>query len=181
MRTDLFAKHKAIDRIPIFQAKAITATSSVVEYATRDIGETAVHPVFADVIVGPMAPQTAPIWPTFTDGFDYVSLIDPILVQGQGAESAIHLLAKRLSQIPDVVAVSYSTDGNVHLIWTFIGQRNKQVRRQVYREELRVMQEFPAATFDFNVVALDQLQERPLLHDDLQGWIVFYRAHALVR
>ncbi|MCZ6479115.1 MAG: hypothetical protein O6929_01725 [candidate division NC10 bacterium] len=178
MTTDLFAPDTAVDRIPLFQARGATSTASGDEYGGREIGQTIAISPQSDVRWEIRRPPYA--WATFTEGFNYLSVIEPILVQGEGIEFAVQILAKRLARIPDVLAVSYSTDRNIHLVWTFIRQRNKEVRRQVYRQELQLMREFPDITFDFNVVALDQVEERPLLPDDLQGWIVFYREPVLI-
>jgi hypothetical protein len=89
--------------------------------------------------------------------------------------AAVYSLAQRLRAIPQVRAVAYATEGNVHLVWTFIPQRSKQVREGIYGQERQLMAAFPELTFDFNVLSVDQMAERPLLPDDIQGQLVYYR------
>lgn len=90
-------------------------------------------------------------------------------------EAAIEVFARRVALVPAVRAVSYASDRAAHLIWTFISQRDKALRRQVYEEELRLMSEFPHFRFDFNVVALDRAERPAFLPDDLQGRLIYYR------
>ena len=94
---------------------------------------------------------------------------------GDRVGAAVYRFAKRLQRLPRVKAVTYATEGNVHLVWTFIQERNKALREEIYNEERRLMAEFPDRVFDFNVIALDRLSDRPLLPDDIQGQIVYYR------
>jgi hypothetical protein len=88
---------------------------------------------------------------------------------------AVYTFAKRLRSREAVKAVAYATEGKVHLLWTFIMRRQKDIRAQVYEEERRLMDEFPDLTFDFNVLSLDRFSSGPLLPDDMQGQFVYYR------
>lgn len=90
------------------------------------------------------------------------------------AEQAALEFARGAQSIPSVVAVSHAKDGNVCLVWTFVRDRNKESRRQVYAYERRLMERYPELLFDFNVVALDRAAG-VLAPDDLQGRLVFYR------
>jgi len=105
----------------------------------------------------------------------YYDVIEPAAATAKDAAAAIYFFARRVATIPDVLAVTYSMDADVHLVWTFIRQRDKAIRRAVYEQELQLMDTFPTFIFDFNVVAIDPTQGRPLLPDDLQGRIVLYR------
>jgi len=89
--------------------------------------------------------------------------------------AAVYTFAKRVRGIGPVKAVAYATEGNVHLLWTFTSQRRKDVREQIYSEERKLMSDYPDLTFDFNVVSLDRLADRPLLPDDIHGQLVYYR------
>jgi hypothetical protein len=94
---------------------------------------------------------------------------------GDRVGAAVYHFAKRLQRLLPVKAVTYATEGNVHLVWTFIPERRKDLRERIYGEERRLMADFSDLTFDFNVLALDSLSDRPLLPDDIQGQIVYYR------
>ncbi|PYN83026.1 MAG: hypothetical protein DMD96_03895 [Candidatus Rokuibacteriota bacterium] len=94
---------------------------------------------------------------------------------GDRVGAAVYRFARRLQQQLPIKAVTYATEGNVHLVWTFIPERRKELRERIYGEERRLMADFPDLTFDFNVLALDSLSDRPLLPDDIQGQIVYYR------
>jgi hypothetical protein len=94
---------------------------------------------------------------------------------GDRVGAAVYQFAKRLQRLLLVKAVTYATEGDVHLVWTFIRERRKDLRETIYDEERQLMAEFPDITFDFNVLALDSLSSRPLLPDDIQGQIVYYR------
>lgn len=110
-------------------------------------------------------------------GGGHWDVVEPALWQKEGIETATYYFAKRVARISEVIVVTYSTEGDIHLIWTFISRRSKEIRRRIYEEELQLMREFRELTFDFNVVALDQVQGQGFLPDDLQGRIVFYREH----
>jgi len=118
LTTDLLATDKAVERISVFQGKETTSTASEDEYGGLEIPQTIAvsPPLYARWEVE----RQANPWGTFAEGFDYLSVIEPILVQGEGVESVIQMLAKRLATIPDVLAVGYSTDRNIYLVWTFI-------------------------------------------------------------
>lgn len=108
-------------------------------------------------------------------GAETWEVVDAFPTGRDRSEEAAFSFARRVSLFPEVVAVSYALDGDVNLIWTFIRQRDKAVRRRVYLEELVLMDQFPGMTFDFNVVSLDETRPALLVADDLQGWLVFYR------
>ena len=97
---------------------------------------------------------------------------------GSGVEIALSRFAARVAPILDVVAVSHAAEGGVQRLWTFIPRRDKALRRCVYLEEIRLMEEFPDILFDFNVVALEDLPHGALVPDDLQGRIVLFRRNA---
>lgn len=94
---------------------------------------------------------------------------------GDRVGAAVYRFARLLQRLLPVKAVTYATEGDVHFVWTFIPERKKELRERIYGEERRLMADFPDLTFDFNVLALDSLSERPLLPDDIQGQIVYYR------
>jgi len=94
---------------------------------------------------------------------------------GDRVGAAIYRFARRLQGVLPVKAVTYATEGDVHLVWTFISERRKELRARIYSEERGLMAEFPDLTFDFNVLTLDRLSDPPLLPDDIQGQIVYYR------
>lgn len=113
--------------------------------------------------------------PAVTLSTTHWNVMEPATSQTEGVEAAAFYFAKRLARISDIIAVTYATEGQVHLVWVFTRRRNKAIRRQVYEEELRLMDEFSDMTFDFNTVAMDQAESRPFLPDDYQGQIVLYR------
>ena len=94
---------------------------------------------------------------------------------GDRVGAAVYRFARRLQALLPVKAVTFATEGDVHLVWTFILERRKELRARIYDEERRLMADFPDLTFDFNVLTLDGLSNRPLLPDDIQGQIVYYR------
>lgn len=91
------------------------------------------------------------------------------------AVAAAYAFAQTVAAIKDVVAVMHAIDDEVHLIWTFICRRDKEVRRRVYACELWLMEQYPGLLCDFNVIARDQVPDEPLLAVDPRGEIVFYR------
>jgi hypothetical protein len=88
---------------------------------------------------------------------------------------ALYEFTKKIAMIKEVIALTYEKEREVVRIWTFIEKRDKQVRRNIYNRELELMDAFPTFTFDFNVVSLERLSKKPLIPDDLQGYLVFYR------
>lgn len=167
MRTDVLALDKRIDKIAILHTWGTTCTVSEGRY-------NAVALALEGVLLPSYAfPESKPY--PWTMGERHWNVTEPAVSEVRGIEAAAYLFAKRVGGIAEVRAVTYSTDREICLVWTFIAQRNKAIRREVYRQELQLMHEFPTITFDFNVVAVDQIEERPLLPDDLQGRIVFYR------
>jgi len=87
---------------------------------------------------------------------------------------AIYSFARRLRRLGEVKAVAYATEGHVHLVWTFIHERRKELRQRIYEEERHLMARFPDLVFDFNVSSLDRLATRSLLPDDIQGQLIYY-------
>lgn len=167
MSTDVLALDKRIQKIAILHGSGTTWTVFEGEYnAIAFAPERVPLPSYA-------FPEPRP--PAMTIGARYWNVIGPVASRAKGIEAAAYLFARRVAGIPEVRAVTCSTEREVYLIWTFIRQRNKAIRREVYQQELQLMNEFPTLTFDFNVIAIDQIEDRPLLPDDLQGRIVFYR------
>ena len=116
--------------------------------------------------------------PALSSSFTYGvtrAFIDSAPESGQHVARAVYLFAKRLSGMPELRAVAYSSERGIHLVWTFIERRDKARRQRVYEEERRLMEDFPDLTVDFTIISLDQFYGRPLLPDDVQGQIVFYR------
>jgi hypothetical protein len=93
--------------------------------------------------------------------------------------SAAYMFAKKVSALREVEAVTHVVDRNVNIIWTFIGRRDKAVRRLIYQQEMAIMQDFPDLIFDFNVVSLDQIAKASLLPEDVQGHIVLFQKFAI--
>jgi len=91
------------------------------------------------------------------------------------AKLALYEFSKRVAIQKEVVAVNFEMEKEVIRIWTFIGKRDKQVRRSIYTQELELMDAFPSLVFDFNVVSLEDLKSKPFLPADLQGYLIFYR------
>jgi hypothetical protein len=167
LSTDVLALDKRIEKIAILRALGTTCTVSEERYYAVALGADRVPlPSYA-------FPESKPHPATM--GERLWNVIDPAPSQAKGVEAAAYLFAKRVARISEVRAVTYATERETYVIWTFIARRNKAVRREAYEQELGLMHEFSAIAFDFNVVALDQIEERPLLPDDLQGRIVFYR------
>lgn len=191
MSTDLLAVDRSIQRVAILLAKGITSTSSEEEsrqltiegpsrYSPPQSGPDLIYQLpdsSAYVAREFRRPIKAHSYSTVTVGAIHWDVIEPASRQKIGIEAAIFHFAKRVSGVSEVVAVTYSTDGEVHLIWTFISRRTKDIRRHVYEEELQLMRKFRELTFDFNVVSLDRVEAQGFLADDLQGQIVFYREH----
>lgn len=92
-----------------------------------------------------------------------------------GVPAILDAFATRVARIAEVEAVSYSTEGAVQRVWTFVLQRDKSIRRQVYQEELHLLTKYPETPFDFNIVTLHQDDDRPPSPGDLPGRIVLYR------
>lgn len=113
-----------------------------------------------------------------TSASNHWHIVEPSSPGKQGIEAAVYRFSKRVGRISELVAVTYSVDRDVCLIWTFIRRRDKLVRRQIYEQELELMREFAEIRFDFNVVALDRTEEQAYLPDDIHGQIVFYRQGA---
>jgi len=90
-------------------------------------------------------------------------------------ESALVAFAESTLGVPDVIAVTYAKERHSNLVWTFIRQRDRAVRREIYLRERALMTQYPELIFDFNVVALDQSAVGTLVPDDLQGRVVMYR------
>jgi hypothetical protein len=105
----------------------------------------------------------------------YFDVVDSRPRASDRVGTALYSLAQNLRTIEPVRALTYATEGDVHLVWSFIRRRDKEIRRRIYTEEHRLMATFPDLTFDFNVVALDSVGSRPLLPDDVQGQLVYYR------
>lgn len=145
MNTDLLAADSAVSKIALVKAAATTATGSV---ACGYDATQEREVVFAVVDSRPQASDQVGV--------------------------AVYTLAKRL-RATAVRAVAYATEGSVTLVWTFIPERDKAARRAIYNEERQLMAEFPGLTFDFNVLSLDRLADRPFLADDIQGQLVYYR------
>lgn len=188
MNTDLVADHTIVARIAIVFTIGVTSTSSGEESRQLTIKSSVPYPSFEPPTAAIYLPDSSTYvtrelkWPTkghspptVTAGQSHWDVIEPASPQGKGIEAASHLFAKRVARIAAVLAVAYSVEGDVYLVWTFISRRAKHIRRCIYEEELRLMQEFPELTFDFNVVSLDSAEVRGLLPDDLYGRIVFYR------
>lgn len=188
MSTDLVADHTTVERIAIVFTIGVTSTSSGGESRQLKIKNSVRSPSFEPAAAATYLPDSSTYvtrelkWPakghsnlTVTAGQSHWDVIEPASSQGKGIEAASHLFAKRVARTAAVLAVAYSAEGDVYLVWTFISRRAKQIRRRIYEEELRLMHEFPELTFDFNVVSLDSAEVSGLLPDDLYGRIVFYR------
>lgn len=184
MKTELASGIVDLKRIALILSRQTTSTTASGGYGERRVGDAVdMAPVENLLDRGPfpvMETYTAPVLlaPTtlFTTAIAFWDVTEPLAEGSEGIQAATCRFAKAVARIPEVLGVSYSLNGRVHIVWTFIGQRNKDVRRRVYGEELRLMEDFPELTFDFNVVAL--AGEGRLLPDDLQGWVVFYRSRS---
>lgn len=104
-----------------------------------------------------------------------VFVVNQTPLDGSVINHALYEFAKKIAMIKEVIALTYEREKEVVRIWTFIEKRDKQVRRNIYNRELELMDAFPTFTFDFNVVSLERLRTKPLIPDDLQGYLVFYR------
>lgn len=88
---------------------------------------------------------------------------------------ALYEFSKKILIEKEVGAVTYETEKGIIRIWTFIGKRDKKVRRSIYTQELNLMENFPNLIFDFNVVSLERSKTKPFIPVDLQGHLIFYR------
>jgi len=104
-----------------------------------------------------------------------VFMVNQTPLDGSVINHALYEFAKKIAMIREVIALTYEKEKEVIRTWTFIEKRDKQVRRNIYKRELELMDAFPTFTFDFNVVSLERLRTKPLIPDDLQGYLVFYR------
>jgi hypothetical protein len=106
-------------------------------------------------------------------GADLWEVVEPL--PRSRVEEAVYRFAKSVWKIPNVVAVSHSQDGDVNLLWTFIRQRDRNLRKSIYACERALMEMYPELVFNFNVGALDQGATLYLIRDDLNGRIVMCR------
>jgi hypothetical protein len=91
-------------------------------------------------------------------------------------ENAVYAFARKVAGLDFVKAVSWSReDESVH-VWTYINQRDREMRRMVYASEFEVMAEFPDVNFDFNVLSLDVLGVGEFQPSAGRGQLVLYRS-----
>ena len=92
----------------------------------------------------------------------------------QNPQHAVYDFCVSISAIHEVKAVTYQTENNNVLVWSFISKRDKKVRRLIYEKEMKLMQNYPNMVFDFNVVTISSYSET-FIPQDLQGYLVYYR------
>ncbi len=156
MSTDTICEYRAIDSIGFVFARRVTATSSGEEDILQAL-PTTYRPIGASDFWGVVAHPASKH------------------AQPNDAESALVDFARSVLGVPEVVAVTHAKEPHSNLVWTFIGHRDKVVRKGIYARERALMAQYPDTTFDFNVVALDQSGVGALVPDDLQGRVVMYR------
>ena len=158
MSTDVLEPIEELERVPFFLTNCRTSTDD-------------------DTWVVPEPTSERQLFTTELEGgMDVV--IHVVSTGAKGIESALTSFAAQVAGIPQVEAVAHSIDGDVHLVWTYIKERDKDVRRRIYTLELELMEQYPGISFDFNVVALARVEGQPLLPQDLQSRIVFYRSRS---
>ncbi len=86
---------------------------------------------------------------------------------------AVYEFCVNVSAIPEIKAVTYQTENDIVIVWTFISKRDKKVRRLIYEREMELMRSYPNIVFDFNVVRANHLET--FIPQDLQGYLSYYK------
>lgn len=89
-------------------------------------------------------------------------------------QHAAYSFCVHVSAIPEVKAVTYQTENDIIIVWTFISKRDKRVRRLIYEREMELMESYPNMIFDFNVVNIANYSES-FIPQDLQGYLSYYK------
>ena len=131
MKTDSVAEDRIVSSWAIAHVYAATATDVIDEGS----GETSVAG-------------------SASEDFEHRRFIDPARPRYSQEGMAVYEFAKSVWHINGVVAVTHAVDRNVNLVWTFIKERDKELRRSIYARERALMSQYPGLVFNFHVAAL---------------------------